>query len=62
MIPLRKEIQDFASACEKLLSPSMTSGDEPLSEEEREMVLYYMEELRRLTASVDAPIDHVVDK
>jgi|GEM_PF-4672618 len=53
MNPLRKEIQEFASACEKLLSPYLTSGEEPLSEEEREVILYYLEELRRLTASVD---------
>lgn len=53
MTLLRKEIQDFASACEKLLSPYLTSSDEPLSEEERHVVLYYVDELRRLTTSVD---------
>jgi len=54
MTPLRKEIQDFAKSCEKLLSLCMTSGDEPLSEEERQLIDYYVDELRRLTASINA--------
>lgn len=54
MTPLRKEIQDFARSCEKLLSFRMTSGDEPLSEEERQLIDYYLDELRWLTASVNA--------
>jgi hypothetical protein len=52
MIPLRKEIQDFTRSCERLLSLRMTSGDEPLSEDERHLIIYYLDELRRLTTSV----------
>jgi hypothetical protein len=50
MTPLRKEIQDFTRSCERLLSLRMTSGDEPLSEDERQLIDYYVDELRRLTA------------
>ncbi len=49
MIPLRKEVQDFARSCEKLLSLCMTPGNEPLREEERQLIGYYMDELSRLT-------------
>ena len=52
MIPLRKEIQDFARSCERLLSLRMTSGDEPLSEDERQLIVYYLDELKRLTTSI----------
>ncbi|MCS6302168.1 MAG: hypothetical protein H8K07_00660 [Nitrospira sp.] len=52
MIPLRKEIQDFTRSCEKLISLRMMSGDEPLSEDERHLIVYYLDELRRLTPSV----------
>lgn len=54
MTPLRKEIQDFASSCEKLLSLCMTSGDEPLSEDERQLVVYYVDELRQLVTSINS--------
>jgi hypothetical protein len=53
MIRLRKEIQDFASSCERLLSPCMTPGEEPLTEDERQLIGYYLEELSRLTTSVN---------
>jgi hypothetical protein len=51
MIPLRKEIQDFTRSCEKLLSLRMTTGDESLSEDERHLIIYYLDELRRLATS-----------
>lgn len=54
MIPLRKEIQDFARSCERLLSLRMTAGDEPLSEDERHLIIYYLDELRQLTTSANA--------
>lgn len=54
MISLRKEIQDFTRSCEKLLSLRMTTGDEPLSEDERHLIIYYLDELRQLTTSVNA--------
>lgn len=53
MIPLRKEVQNFARSCEKLLSLHMTT-DEPLSEDERHLILYYLDELRQLTTSANA--------
>jgi hypothetical protein len=54
MMSLRKEVQDFASSCEKLLSPCMAAtGNEPLNEDERQLIVYYLDELRRLTTSVD---------
>ena len=53
MLPLRKEIQDFARSCERLLSPGMTPGDEPPNDEERQLIGYYLEELSRLTTSVN---------
>ncbi|HSA84597.1 MAG TPA: hypothetical protein VLE46_00325 [Nitrospira sp.] len=59
MTPLRKEIRDFVSACETLLSPYLTSGDEPLSHEERDVILYYLEELKRLTTSVETIPQHL---
>lgn len=52
MIPLRKEIQDFTSSCEKLLSLCMTPGNEPLSEDELHLIVYYLDELRGLTTSI----------
>ncbi|MDC8450326.1 MAG: hypothetical protein LV473_18505 [Nitrospira sp.] len=52
MTPLRKEIQDFTRSYEKLLSLRMMFGDEPLSEDERHLIVYYLDELRGLTASV----------
>ncbi|WHZ27869.1 MAG: hypothetical protein OJF51_002666 [Nitrospira sp.] len=54
MIPLRKEVRDFARSCEKLLSLHMATGDEPLSEDERHLIIYYLDELRQLTTSVNA--------
>ncbi|HEY5931461.1 MAG TPA: hypothetical protein VIT63_01010 [Nitrospira sp.] len=53
MIPLRKEVQDFARSCEKLLSLGITSVDEPLSEDERQLIIYYLDELRRLVTSAN---------
>ena len=52
MIPLRKEIQEFASSSERLLSHCMMPGDKQLSEEERQLISYYLDELSRLTTSV----------
>lgn len=52
MIPFRKEIQDFASSSERLLSHCMMTGDKQLSEEERQLISYYLDELSRLTTSV----------
>ncbi len=54
MIPLRKEIQDFASSCERLLSHCLMPGNKPISEEERQLIGYYLEELSRLTTTVHA--------
>jgi hypothetical protein len=42
MLPLRKELQDYARACEELLSVDMYS---PLTQEERDLVLYYLNEI-----------------
>jgi hypothetical protein len=53
MTPLRKEIRNFVSSCETLLSPYLLSGDEALSDEECHVILYYLDELRRVTTPVD---------
>lgn len=52
MISLRKEIQDFAGSCEKLLSHCMTPGNNPLSEDERQLIIYYLDELRGLVTTI----------
>ncbi len=54
MISFRKEIQDFASSSERLLSYCMMPGDKQLSEEERQLIGYYLDELSRLTTLVHA--------
>ena len=43
---LRSEIQEYIRACEHLLSSSLTSDHAPLSIMEREILHYYIEELR----------------
>ncbi len=49
----RKEIQDFSKTCEKLLSHCLAPGEKPLSEEERELLGYYLYELKRLAMPID---------
>ena len=44
MLPLRKELQTYASSCERLLS----SGLGPvMTQDEQDLILYYAKELTR---------------
>ena len=44
MLPLRKELQAYASSCERLLSPGLEPG---LTQDEQDVILYYANELVR---------------
>ncbi len=44
MLPLRKELQAYASSCERLLSPGLEPG---LTQDEQDVILYYANELAR---------------
>ncbi len=44
--PLRKEVLDYTRSCEHLLSSVMSPTHPQLSPEERQMVEYYLEELK----------------
>jgi hypothetical protein len=47
MNPLRKQVRDFVSSCEHLIS--LHAADrQTLSQDERDMIAYYVAELERL--------------
>lgn len=43
---LRKEVRDYILACEQLLSPTTFTAEEPLSADERNVMEYFMNELK----------------
>ena len=44
MLPLRKDLQAYASSCERLLSPILEPA---LTQDEQDVILYYANELTR---------------
>jgi len=42
----REELQEYIRSCERLLCSTIPSANAPLSDEEREMVAYYQDELK----------------
>jgi len=49
-ITFRKQVREFASSCEHLLSDHL-SGGVPLTEEEQQLITYYLVELQKLIRS-----------
>ncbi|ALA59668.1 hypothetical protein [Nitrospira moscoviensis] len=45
---LRKQVRNFASSSESLLSAGLSADNPPFSEEERQMIAYYVAELAKL--------------
>ena len=43
---LRTELQEYIRSCERLLSSTVFPANAPLSDEEREVIEYYLEELK----------------
>lgn len=46
-IRLRKEVRDYLSSCEKLLSSAISSDNTPLSDAELDLVEFYQGELKK---------------
>ena len=44
---LRKEVQEYAGLCERLLSSGLSLKNVPFTEAERQMLRYYTDELRQ---------------
>jgi len=47
-LPLRPEVQSYLRSCEYLLSVAAASPHMPFSEEERQLMNYYMAEMARM--------------
>lgn len=52
-----KEVQDYARACEHLIGES-ARGSNPFTEQERELVTYYTDEVVRLVTAKPTPLEY----
>lgn len=48
MLPLRKEIDDYARACERLIVAAASNGEIPFTRDEIQWIAYYAKEMTSL--------------
>jgi hypothetical protein len=48
-LPIRPDLRELFTHCERLLASAQANGHPPFSQDERQMICYYANELAKLT-------------